>query len=68
MLSSQTKSGIFYYLLNGKYLKEVTGIEDTKKEMNEKEILGEWLLKIKSIKLKKKKYWWKRSDCFIKKQ
>ena len=55
MYSSQTISGIFDYLLNGKYPKEITDIEDAKKEMAEKEILGKWSPKIKSIKLKK--YW-----------
>ena len=34
--SSQTISEIFEDLLDGKYPKEVTGIEDTKKEMVEK--------------------------------
>ena len=52
MNSSQTISGIFDYLINGKYLEEVVDIEDTKIRDGRKEILGKWLQKIKSIKLK----------------
>ena len=42
MLLGMVIKNIFNILLffNGKYPKEVTGIEDTKKEMVEKEILG----------------------------
>ena len=66
--SNQTISGIFDYLLNGKYPKEITDIENVKKRDGRKRNFREMVAKDKKYKTEKKNYWWKRSDCFIKKQ
>ena len=52
--SNQTISGIFDYLLNGKYHKEITDIEDVKKRDGRKRNFREMVAKDKKYKTEKK--------------